>query len=518
MVPPKVDYSLYLVTDPYLVPNGTTLEEQVQKAIDGGVTLVQLREKDAETCDFIERATAIHEITKKAGIPLLINDRVDVALAIDAEGVHIGQEDIDVATARKLLGPDKIIGMSVSYVSEAAKAVEDGVDYVGIGAIYDTATKTPKKPPIGINGARKVLSYLSSVSRYVSTVAIGSLNLKTVRNVVHLSAVPGRRLDGIAVVSAIIAAKDPTAVSKELLSLVRDPPYWMSVIPNRDVSSVLAEVPTVISKVRTETPFVHNIINRVATNFAANVNLSIGSSPAMSENVAEFGDFAAIPNSALLINMGFGTDDWVEKYLAAAGAYAKKLRPIVLDPVAAGASELRKGAVKSMLNRSHFDIIKGNEGEIFSVAGEASQMRGVDSTSNSQLQKKANVVEALAAKEKTIVVLTGKEDVVSDGMTTFVLRNGHRYLADITASGCVLGSIIGAAVAVSLEDRFLAAVASVLLYTIAAERAAVASGVRGPGTFIAALIDELYLLSNATANGDVSWLEAAKVERYVEEA
>ncbi|KAK9465061.1 Hydroxyethylthiazole kinase family-domain-containing protein [Lipomyces arxii] len=513
MVPPKVDYSLYLVTDSGLVPPGTTLEAQVQKAIDGGVTLVQLREKTAETADFIAIAKSIHEMTKKAGIPLLINDRLDVALAIDAEGVHIGQEDIDVATARKLLGPDKIIGLSVNYVSEVTKAVEDGADYLGVGAIYDTSTKAVKKPPIGIAGIRKVLSYLSSLPRYVPAVAIGSVNLTTARNVVHLSVVPGRRLDGIAVVSAIIAAEDPAAAAEQLLHMVKDAPYWMSIVPNRSVSAVVANVPAVLSRVRSMSPLVHNIINRVATNFAANVDLAIGASPIMSENIPEFDDLSSIPNCGLLINMNSATDDWINLYQAAVNAYSGKLRPTVYDPVGAGATELRKVGVKAMLNRAHFDIIKGNEGEIFSVAGEISQMRGVDSLSNTPIEKRADVAEALASKEKTIVVMTGPEDLISDGVTTFVLRNGHRYLADITASGCVLGSILVATAIAALEDRFLACVAGLTVYNIAAERAAAQPSVRGPGTFTPALLDELYLLTNACVNGDSSWLDAAKIEK-----
>ncbi|KAK7207450.1 Hydroxyethylthiazole kinase family-domain-containing protein [Myxozyma melibiosi] len=515
MAPIKVDYSLYLVTDPNLVPDGTTLEEQVEKAIKGGVTIVQLREKDAETKDFIDRAKKIHEMTKAAGIPLLINDRLDVALAIDAEGVHIGQDDIDVATARKLLGPDKIIGLSVNYVSEATKAVEDGVDYLGVGAVYDTSTKIPKQPPIGISGLRKILSYLSSVHRYMPAVAIGSINLQTARNVLNLSAVPSRSLDGIAVVSAIIASPDPETVSRELLQIVKEPPYWMSVVKDRTPPAIIADVPTIIAKVQETTPLVHHLINRVATNFAANVTLAVGASPVMSENIPEFADFSSIENGSLLVNMGFATPEAVEMYLAAITEYNQRLRPVVYDPVAGGASTLRKEAVKALLNRSHFDIIKGNEGEIFAVAGEMSHMRGVDSTSSSSMEKKVHVVEGLATKEKTIVVLTGPQDIISDGITTFVLSNGHDYLSSITASGCVLGSILTACLTVSLEDRFLAAVAGVLLYTIAAERAAAQPSVRGPGTFVPALIDELYLLRNMCAKGDSSWLSAAKVERFV---
>ncbi|KAK9460554.1 Hydroxyethylthiazole kinase family-domain-containing protein [Lipomyces oligophaga] len=516
MAPPTVDYSLYLVTDPHLSPPDTTLEEQVEKAIAGGVTLVQLREKDAETKDFIERAKRIHAMTRAAGIPLLINDRLDVALAIDAEGVHIGQDDIDVATARKLLGPDKIIGLSVSFVSEAAQAVEAGVDYIGVGAVYDTATKNPKNPPIGISGLRKILSYLSSVPKYMPAVAIGSCNLHTTRNIMYLSAVPGRSLDGVAVVSAIIGAEDPKEASSKLLALVKEPPYWMSVINNRSAESIVQAVPAVIKKVFITTPLVHNIINRVAINFAANVDLAIGASPIMTENEPEFNDIASIPNAGLLLNMNMATEEKVNLFISAIRAYNGLSKTTVFDPIGAGASTLRQTAVKTLLNSVHFDVIKGNEGEIFSVAGEASSMRGVDSTANSALDKKVHVVEGLASKEKSIVVLTGEQDIVSDGISTFILSNGHEYLASITASGCVLGSIITAMSIVSIEDRLLASIAAILLYTIAAERAAQQPSVRGPGSFIPALIDELYLLVKATAvENDTEWLNDARLTQYI---
>lgn len=305
----------------------------------------------------------------------------------------------DVATARKLLGPDKIIGISVTYVSEATKAVEDGADYLGVGAVYDTSTKIPKNPPIGISGLRKILSYLSSVKTYIPAVAIGSVNLATARNVMHLSAVPGRSLDGIAVVSAIIASADPESTSREMLNMVKEAPYWMSVINDRTPSAILNDIPALLAKVQEEGPLVHQLINRVAINFAANVTLAIGASPVMSENIPEFGDLASVPSSSLLVNMNSAVPESLDRYIAATTKYNLQLRPVVLDPVGAGFSSLRREAVKTLLNRAHFDIIKGNEGEIFTVAGETSSMRGVDSTGNSTIEKKVHIAEGLATKE-----------------------------------------------------------------------------------------------------------------------
>lgn len=138
---PEVDYSLYLVTDSTpAILQGRDLGDIVKQAIHGGVRVVQLREKSLSTADFIKRAKALRYVTRKNGIPLLINDRVDVALAVRCDGVHIGQDDMDVATARRLLGPGAIIGVTVSSVEEALRACRDGADYLGIGTVFATST------------------------------------------------------------------------------------------------------------------------------------------------------------------------------------------------------------------------------------------------------------------------------------------------------------------------------------------------------------------------------------------
>lgn len=153
----KVDYSLYLVTDRSLVPEGKTFLGQIERALEGGVTLVQLREKETETGPFIDFAFKVKELTRKFGVPLIINDRLDVAIAVDAEGVHIGQDDMPLTKARQILGPKKIIGVSCNTEEEAAIAIRDGADYLGIGAIWFTSTKKNIKQPLGVEGLRSNL-------------------------------------------------------------------------------------------------------------------------------------------------------------------------------------------------------------------------------------------------------------------------------------------------------------------------------------------------------------------------
>ena len=199
---------LYLVTDRDL-SLGRSLEEVVSEAVKGGVTIVQLREKEASTGEFVALARRLMSILKPLGIPLIINDRVDVALAVDSDGVHIGQSDMAYADARRLLGPDKIIGLSVESLEdlEAANALD--VDYVGISPVYGTPTKTDTAEPFGLEGLRKAVEM--SVH---PTVAIGGMNARTIGKVMEAGA------DGVAVVSAICSAEDISKATKELKAIV----------------------------------------------------------------------------------------------------------------------------------------------------------------------------------------------------------------------------------------------------------------------------------------------------------
>ena len=205
------DYlKLYLVTDREL-SLGRSLEEVVSEAVKGGVTVVQLREKDASTGEFIELARRLMKLLKPLNIPLIINDRVDVALAVDADGVHIGQSDMSYEDARRLLGPDKIIGLSVENFEdiEAANALD--VDYIGISPVYGTPTKTDTAEPFGLEGLRKAVQM--SVH---PTVAIGGMNASTIAEVMAAGT------DGVAVVSAICSAENIRKATSELRAIVEE--------------------------------------------------------------------------------------------------------------------------------------------------------------------------------------------------------------------------------------------------------------------------------------------------------
>lgn len=203
---PKIDYTLYLVTDQKLM-SSSTIEESVTQAILGGCTLVQLREKDCSSKEFYETALKVREVTTRLGVPLIVNDRVDIALAVEADGVHVGQTDLPADVVRRIIGPDKVVGVSVGNVFEALAAVEAGADYLGVGALYATGTKTDA----GITGLDELQRIRAATQ--LPIVAIGGINKETVP---HFQ---GIGIDGLAVVSAIVAQPDVAEAAQELKAL-----------------------------------------------------------------------------------------------------------------------------------------------------------------------------------------------------------------------------------------------------------------------------------------------------------
>ena len=208
MKPKKIDYSLYLVTDRGLARGRSTFDI-VKAAVSGGVTCVQLREKDCSTLEFIEQALAIKNFLEEREVPLIINDRLDVALAVAADGVHLGQSDMPLETARKIAGPSMLIGISAESVQDAVEAEKGGADYLGVSPIYATPTKTDTVPPLGLEGLRKIRKRVE-----IPLVGIGGLNTSNAAEVIRNGA------DGIAVVSAIVAAEDPGTAAINLKQII----------------------------------------------------------------------------------------------------------------------------------------------------------------------------------------------------------------------------------------------------------------------------------------------------------
>jgi len=196
-------FKLCLLTDRQL-SLGRPLKEVVERALKGGVDAVQLREKGISTADFIEEARVILEITKRCEVPLLINDRVDIALAVGADGVHLGQDDMAANEAREILGKDAIIGLSVTSAVDFLRAEMLDVDYLGVGSIFPTTSKNN-----AVVSGLSILEYAKKKSRH-RLIAIGGINSRNAKSVMEAGA------DGIAVISAICSAEDPRQAAEEL--------------------------------------------------------------------------------------------------------------------------------------------------------------------------------------------------------------------------------------------------------------------------------------------------------------
>ena len=198
------DYSLYLVTDRSLL-KGWSLLDEVRKAVKGGVSMVQLREKEASSREFYELAQALQAELRELGVPLLINDRLDIALAVDADGLHLGQDDLPLPVARSLLGKEKIIGLSINKREEARAGEKMGADYLGVSPVFSTPTKADAPPATG-------LEFLASLRQEIKIplVAIGGINKENLKMIKETGA------DGAAVISALMGTSDIEGEARKL--------------------------------------------------------------------------------------------------------------------------------------------------------------------------------------------------------------------------------------------------------------------------------------------------------------
>lgn len=200
------DYTLYLVTDRQLM-SCDSLTEAVEQAILGGCTMIQLREKELSSLEFYNQAVAVKQVTDKYHIPLIINDRIDIAMAVQATGVHIGQHDLPAAAVRKVIGENMLLGVSASSIAEAIQAQQDGADYLGVGAMFPTGTKTDADS-VSMEELQKIRTAVS-----LPIVVIGGINKGNAWRFKPMG------IDGLAVVSAIIAQSDIKAAAAELKDL-----------------------------------------------------------------------------------------------------------------------------------------------------------------------------------------------------------------------------------------------------------------------------------------------------------
>ncbi|EKM54330.1 uncharacterized protein PHACADRAFT_123292 [Phanerochaete carnosa HHB-10118-sp] len=513
MTKKEFDYSLYLVTGRDLLPPAKDYLESLEEALKGGVTLVQVREKTADTGEILDVARKTKELCDKYDVPVIIDDRIDIALAMGADGVHLGQTDMPVPIARALLPPDTVIGKTCNTPEHVRVAISEGADYVGVGPVRGTQTKKVKHPVVGPRGIGEMLQVLDGTD--VKAVAIAGINSTNVLHCLWGSVSPtGHQLDGVAVVSDIMASQDPYASSKRLSDAIkafyRSPlrtfSQGLSTAPYK-VEGIKTAVGSILRSVKQFSPLVHQITNNVVTNQSANATLALGASPIMATAPEEMADLSKV-TGALLVN--FGTIQNLDGMLEAGRNTNINRKPIVFDPVGVGATAYRRESAQGLLSAWQATVLKGNAGELAAIANSSEvQAKGVDSLGQG-FADPASFVRKLARQHRCIVVLTGVTDWVSDGHAVARLSNGHALLGEITGSGCMVGTAVatfcaGASTAAAAGraadaeddgmlvrgDMFVAAIGGVLAITIAAEIAAAREDVKGSGTFLPALIDEL---------------------------
>ncbi|GAA5901886.1 hypothetical protein JCM8208_006628 [Rhodotorula glutinis] len=511
---PRIDYSLYYVTGrsllppappSYTGPPGEWYLAHLEQALAGGVTVVQVREKDVDGGEFYEVARRSKEVCDRYNVPLFVNDRLDIACLLKCH-LHVGQSDLPARLARQLLGPDALLGVSVNTVDEMRIVLDEGVaDYVGVGPCFGTQTKKNLNPIMGPRGVRAILEVLGGSE--VKAVVIGGITPSTIPNVLAQTPAPlagggYRHLDGLAVVSSISAATDPFTAATELRALFLGRKMLPSWSTNASTASVneqqlVGNAVDMLKLLRdgAHKPLVHHITNQVVMNDTANLTLALGASPIMSSSPDEAPHLSKLI-SCLLLNLGTITEQQITAQKIAGAAANLNQKPVVFDPVGVGATEYRKKSASDLLNACHVSIIKGNAGEVGALAGLSEvQARGVDSV-GAGFKDPATVVRTLAAREKLVVAMSGKVDYVSDGRDVFAIENGSQWQESITGSGCMASAAVALFAGLRHESGSLsAAVAGLVAINVAAELAAERADVQGPNTFRAALIDECFRLA-----------------------
>ncbi len=263
---------------------------------------------------------------------------------------------------------------------------------------------------------------------------------------------------------------------------------------------------SLLNHVRTQNPIVHHITNYVTVTDCANAVLAIGGSPIMADDLDEVCDITSI-SSALVINMGTLNERTIAS-MVCAGKHANRIgRPVILDPVGAGASTLRNDTLALLLKEIHFTAIRGNISEIHAVAAGSGTTRGVDADARDaigaeNLDSSIDFARTLAAKLDTVIAISGAIDLVCDAKRAYIIRNGHPIMARITGSGCMSTSVIGAFVGANSEKALDATACAVCTMGLAGERAAAKTP--GTGTFRTLLMDELSLMDESILEGGIS--------------
>ena len=476
MILKREDCLVYAVTDRAWL-RGKTLAERTEEALRGGATMVQLREKDLAEEEFEQEARELQKLCRHYRVPFLINDNVELAKKLDADGVHVGQDDMDPSAVRALLGQDKIVGVTAKTVEQARSAEAAGADYLGSGAVFGTLTKGDAKP-LSPEHFREICSSVS-----IPVVAIGGINAG------NMERLAGCGMSGFAIVSGIFAAEDIEAETKKIRDLAeklcgkKAAPGELFDIP------APAEVIPYVEKVRAMRPVVHCITNIVTVNDCANALLAAGASPTMAHHPEEMEEFAS-NSDALVLNMG--ATECLEAMMTAGKAASALGHPVVVDPVGCAGSAFRREKCLDLIKEIHPACIRGNAAEIRALALDMDVGRGVDDLRPDSVLPSRYASE-LSRRTGAIVIASGKTDYLAAEGDIYVLHGGSELMARITGSGCMLSSLLGAFLAA--DRSFQSALACLGMMNACGEAAEkrVREKHEGLGSFHIALLDAMSL-------------------------
>ena len=466
----QYDSSLYFVTDESFSMNRKTIVT-AEAALKGGANIIQLREKDCSADRRREIGKELKKLCAKYNALFIVNDSPELAYELEADGVHIGQHDGSIIRARALLGPHAVIGVSAATPEEALSAQQNGADYIGAGPVFDTASKNDAGDGIGLHQLKKIADAV-----LIPVIAIGGISLSNAESVIRCG------VSGIAVISAIASSKDPQTSARDLKKIL------MQLGGKKMAGKIL-------QKVRDMKPLVHHITNYVTASECANITLSAGALPVIACADEEAADIASCA-SALVLNIGTLNDRQVASMLKAGAAANEIGIPVILDPVGIGATPFRRKSVEKILSSVHVNVIKGNAAEISVLAGAEAIMRGVESVGD--YTDISDSAKLCAQRYNCTTVVTGKRDIITDGIRILSVENGSEMMSRVVGTGCMSASVIAAFCAVE-SDTVEASAAALAIYGLAAEKASSYSS--RPQLFKFALMDELQNLSQDDFTG-----------------
>lgn len=435
----------------------------IESCAKGGVTSVQLREKNASPDFLFEFGTALKKVLDPYHVPLIINDDLELAIKLNAGGVHLGQTDGDPVAARRILGDDKIIGVSIEAEEELDKANDMPVDYVAASAVFETKNKSNLKKFWGIDGVHN----LSKKSRHV-LMGIGGIDGSNISDVIDAGA------KGVAVIGALHDVDDPRYESATL----REKIDCRIVSPDR--------LQQLVSALREKQPVILSLTNAVTINYVANVLLAIGAKPVMSEDMSDAAELLKFTD-AVNINMGMPNQEFVERAMDVAARAVDLKKPILLDPVGAGASNIRTRSSQEILE--YASIVRGNASEIMALAKADIVTRGVETTQTVEDSK--SYADGLAIQHNKCVIVSGAQDYVVAAGNGSVQNAGFSFgsplMPFITGMGCALNGVVAAFSTVA-HSHYEAGIAASLYYSLCAQSVKADK----PGSFAPQFIDSLY--------------------------